>query len=97
MNRNADSRWPPNRECGTGGGRLAGADAIAAGQGWGPVQLLDSDELRSVLTPEPRCTERERDGFYHTVVCLCERLTRNGVNALLADTGFWRLGKSEPR
>lgn len=51
------------------------------------VQILDSDELRRVLTPEPTYSPRERDWFYDTLGYLAALLARNGVNVLVAATG----------
>lgn len=51
------------------------------------VELLDSDELRRQLTPEPTYTPAERDWFYDTIVFLADLLTRSGVNVLIAATG----------
>jgi len=52
-----------------------------------PTQLLDSDELRRQLTPQPTYSPAERDWFYDTIVFLAELLARNGVNVLIAATG----------
>lgn len=48
--------------------------------------VLDSDELRAVLTPEPRYTAAERDWLYHVIAYLAAWLTRSGVNVLIAAT-----------
>lgn len=50
------------------------------------IQILDSDELRRILTPEPGYTESERDWFYGTLVYLVELLAKNSVNVLVAAT-----------
>jgi adenylylsulfate kinase len=52
-----------------------------------PVQLLDSDALRRKLTPQPRYTTSERDGFYRVLVFLTGFLTDHGLNVLIAATG----------
>jgi len=49
-------------------------------------QLLDSDELRRRLTPQPTYSAAERDWFYDMVVFLAELLAQNGVNVLIAAT-----------
>lgn len=49
--------------------------------------LLDSDDLRQVLTPEPTYTREERTWFYGVLVHLAALLTRSGVNCLIAATG----------
>jgi adenylylsulfate kinase len=50
------------------------------------VQILDSDELRRRLTPNPTYSTEERDWFYETITFLAELLTTNGVNVLIAAT-----------
>lgn len=50
------------------------------------VQILDSDEVRARLIPEPAYTPAERDWFYGVLVYLAELLTQNGVNVLVAAT-----------
>lgn len=49
--------------------------------------VLDSDELRRILTPEATYSEGERDAFYLRLIRLAELLTRDGVNVLIAATG----------
>ena len=51
-----------------------------------PVQVLDSDELRKWLTPDPTYSENERDWFYQALVRITELLSMNGVNVLIAAT-----------
>ncbi len=48
--------------------------------------LLDSDELRRRLTPNPTYSDGERDGFYRTLAILAELLAAHGVNVLIAAT-----------
>jgi adenylylsulfate kinase len=50
------------------------------------VQILDSDELRHKLTPQPIYSPTERDWFYEMIVFLAEFLTSNGINVLIAAT-----------
>jgi len=54
------------------------------------VQVLGSDELRKVLTPEPTYSRKERDWFYEVMVYIGRLLTENGVNVILAATGSKR-------
>lgn len=54
------------------------------------VQLLDSDEMRRVLTPEPTYSAEERDWFYEVVVYIARLLVENGVNVMIAATGARR-------
>ena len=70
-------------------GRLEGAGIT--------VQLLDSDELRGVLTPEPTYTAKERDWFYATLVFIAGLLAQNGVNVLIAATGSRRAYREAAR
>jgi adenylylsulfate kinase len=50
------------------------------------VQLLDSDDLRRKLTPNPTYSDEERDWFYDMVTFLAALLTDNGVNVAVAAT-----------
>lgn len=54
------------------------------------VIILDSDEVRRILTPDPTYTDEERDRFYRGLVDLAEVLTHYGVNIIIAATGSWR-------
>lgn len=51
-----------------------------------PTQLLDSDDLRRQLTPQPTYSQAERDWFYDTITFLAQLLAQNGVNVLIAAT-----------
>lgn len=55
-----------------------------------PVQVLDSDEIRSWLTPDPQYTEQERDWYYRALVQIAKLLSDNGVDVLIAATGAKR-------
>lgn len=48
--------------------------------------LLDSDELRTILTPQPSYSDQERDWFYGVLADLAAWLVRNGINVLIAAT-----------
>lgn len=50
------------------------------------IQVLDSDALRQVLTPEPSYRREERDWFYRVMVYIGKLLTQNGVNVAFAAT-----------
>jgi adenylyl-sulfate kinase len=50
------------------------------------IQVLDSDQLRHVLTPEPNYTREERDWYYQVMVFMGKLLTQNGVNVAFAAT-----------
>lgn len=62
-----------------------------------PAQILDSDDLRRTLTPDPTYTPEERDWFYAVVVWLAGLLTDNGVNVLIAATAPRRLYREAAR
>ena len=61
------------------------------------TQLLDSDELRARLLPDPTYSEAERDWFYDLIVFLAGLLTHNGVNVLIAATGQKRAYRDAAR
>ena len=61
------------------------------------IQVLDSDDLRDVLTPEPSYTSKERDWFYRVVAFIAGLLTRNGVNVLIAATANRRRYRDHAR
>ena len=61
------------------------------------TQILDSDELRTVLTPEPTYSRAERNWFYDVVVYLAQMLTANGVNVLVAATAPRRAYRTNAR
>lgn len=51
------------------------------------IQVLESDELRRVLTPKPTYSEEERDWFYETMIYLGKMFADNGVNVIFDATG----------
>ncbi len=61
------------------------------------VQVLDSDSLRHVLTPDPTYTLEERDWFYQVVAFIAGLLTRHGVNVLIAATANRRRYRDHAR
>jgi adenylylsulfate kinase len=61
------------------------------------VQILDSDELRHKLTPQPTYSPAERDWFYEMIVFLAELLTRDGVHVLIAATAPCRAYREAAR
>ncbi len=61
------------------------------------VVVLDSDEIRPILTPNPTYTDEERDRFYAGLVDLADVLTRHGVNVIIAATGSWRIYRRAAR
>ena len=57
------------------------------------VQVLESDTLRQVLTPNPSYTPEERETFYNSMVYFGKLLTNNGVNVIfdaVANRKRWR-------
>lgn len=57
------------------------------------VQVLESDELRDVLTPNPTYSPTERDIFYNSMVYIGTLLANNSVNVLMdavANRRKWR-------
>jgi len=57
------------------------------------VQVLESDIVRRVLTPNPTYTPEERETFYHSLVYMGVLLTQNGVNVIFdatANRRRWR-------
>ena len=54
------------------------------------VQVLDSDELRRVLTPEPTYEAEERRWFYQAITFIGKLLTQNQVNVIFAATAHRR-------
>jgi adenylylsulfate kinase len=61
------------------------------------LQILDSDELRGILTPEPTYSAEERDWFYRVVAYIAKLLTENGVNLLIAATANRRRFRDHAR
>ncbi|MBP1748219.1 MAG: adenylylsulfate kinase [Deltaproteobacteria bacterium] len=61
------------------------------------IVLLDSDELRRVLTPHPRYTDEERDWFYSVMIYLAEHLTESGVNVAISATAPRRFYRATAR
>jgi adenylylsulfate kinase len=59
--------------------------------------VLDSDELRRILTPEPAYTDQERDWFYGVIAALAAWLARSGVNLLIAATSHKRAYRQRAR
>lgn len=50
------------------------------------VAVLESDEMRKILTPEPNYGQEERDRFYRQLAQIGQLLTRSGVNVIFAAT-----------
>lgn len=76
---------------------LAVALATTLQQQGTPVQILDSDELREVLTPQPSYTPEEREWFYRTMVYIGQLLVQNGANVIFAATANRRRYRDRAR
>jgi len=50
------------------------------------AQVLDTDELRGMLTPTPTYSHEERDWFYKVMTYIGRLLVENGVNVIFAAT-----------
>jgi adenylylsulfate kinase len=61
------------------------------------VEVLESDELRKILTPKPVYSEEERDWFYNVIVYMARLLARNGVNVIIDATGNRRSYRDNAR
>jgi len=61
------------------------------------AQLLSSDVLRKILTPEPSYSREERDIVYSTLVYIAGLLTQNGVNVVIDATGNLRCYRENAR
>lgn len=59
--------------------------------------VLDSDDLRAVLTPEPTYMAEERDWFYGVIAYLAAFLSENNINVLIAATANHRLYRDRAR
>lgn len=53
-------------------------------------QVLDSDNMRKILTPDPAYTQEERDWFYNTLSFIGGLLVTNGVNTIISATAHRR-------
>jgi adenylylsulfate kinase len=54
------------------------------------VHVLDSDQLREVLTPQPTYDSEERAWFYQTLAYIAGLLVSNQVNTIVAATAHRR-------
>lgn len=53
-------------------------------------QILSSDELRAVVTPDPRYTKEERGIVYGTLAYVAGLFSQNRVNVIIDATGHLR-------
>lgn len=61
------------------------------------AQLLSSDALRKVVTPEPAYSLKERDTVYSVLAYIARLLTDNGVNVVIDATGNLRRYRENAR
>ncbi len=61
------------------------------------IVVLESDEMRKILTPEPTYSPEERDWFYRTLALLGALLTRSGVNVVFDATANKRAYRDHAR
>lgn len=61
------------------------------------AQIVSSDILRKVVTPEPEYTRDERDMVYGVIVFVAKLLTQNGVNVIIDATGNRRKYRDHAR
>ncbi len=61
------------------------------------VVVLESDEMRKILTPDATYGEEERDRFYRTLVLIGGMITRNGINAIFDATANRRAYRDQAR
>lgn len=66
---------------------IAAALAGALGARGVVPAVLDSDELRDLMTPKPRFDEVERELFYSAIAVIARELCRHGVSVVIAATG----------
>ena len=55
------------------------------------VEVLESDEVRRVMTPKPTYSEAERDLFYRALVFTGQRLVAHGVTVIFDATASRRV------
>jgi len=55
------------------------------------IVVLESDEMRRILTPTPTYSEEERDAFYRSLALIGELVTRRGINVIFDATANKRI------
>jgi adenylylsulfate kinase len=61
------------------------------------VVVLESDEMRKILTPRPTYREEERDDFYRALAQIGVLITRNGINVIFDATANKRAYRNQAR
>lgn len=59
--------------------------------------ILDANDLRALLTPEPEYTDAERRWFYQVMTDLAVQFAWQGANVIIAATGNRRLYREQAR
>jgi len=54
------------------------------------IEVLESDEVRKIITPNPKYNEFERELFYRSLVAIGKYLTDNGVSVIFDATAHKR-------
>ncbi len=62
-----------------------------------PVVVLESDRMRTILTPEPTYSEEERDRFYSQLLELGDMIVQCGVNVIFDATANKRSYRDKAR
>jgi len=60
-------------------------------------EILESDELRKILTPQPSYSDDERDAFYRQMIWIGTLLTRNNVPVIFDATAIRRIWREQAR
>lgn len=81
----------------SGKSTLAGKIAAALGQQGISLVVLESDEMRRILTPQPTYSAAERDRFYAALADIGILITRQGVNVLFDATASRRSYRDRAR
>ncbi len=62
-----------------------------------PVVVLESDEMRTILTPAPSYSDQERDIFYRQLVQIGQVIAQNGTNVIFDATANKRAYREQAR
>ncbi len=62
-----------------------------------PVMVLESDAMRTILTPRATYSPEERDRFYHALVLIGDAVARNGISVIFDATGNRRAYRDHAR
>jgi adenylylsulfate kinase len=62
-----------------------------------PVVVLESDEMRKILTPAPTYSDEERSRFYRALAQIGTLITRSGVNVIFDATANKRAYRDHAR